>query len=150
AVVETLRARIGDSQRGIRRTAIRGLGILRARPAIPDLLQVVREDRDNGLRFESARAIRKIKDGSIADQLVQMLNANDDGVRNELITTLGTMRYRGAVAELTRILEQATRTDAPCILALAALADIADPASAPLFDRLKADKHPLMRLYANE
>ena len=42
-VVATLRARLGDSERGIRRTAIRGLGSLRADDAIPDLLEVVRE-----------------------------------------------------------------------------------------------------------
>src|SRR5437764_422540 len=56
AVVATLRARIGDSERGIRRSAIRGLGILRAAVAVPDLLQVVREDRDDALRFEAVRA----------------------------------------------------------------------------------------------
>src|SRR5262249_14891365 len=44
-VIETLRARLGDSERGIRGDAIRGLGMLRARTAVPDLLQVVREDR---------------------------------------------------------------------------------------------------------
>src|SRR5262245_34634143 len=61
-VVEALQARIVDPERGIRRTAIRGLGILRARPGIPDLLRVVREDRDDGLRFEGVRSLRKIAD----------------------------------------------------------------------------------------
>jgi len=150
SVVSTLRARIDDSERGIRRTAIRGLGILRARPAIPDLLRVVREDRDDGLRFDGVRALRKIADASIADDLVALLNINSDGVRNELIATLGSMRYSGAVPELTRIVEQTKRTDPACVLALAALADVADPSSAPLFDRFKADKDELMRLYANE
>ena len=149
-VIETLRARVGDSERGIRRTAIRGLGILRGRPAVPDLLQVVREDRDDGLRFEAARAIRKIGDASVASSLVALLNINSDTVRNELIETLGSMRDHGAVSELTRIVEVATRPDRPCVLALAALADIADPASVALFDRHKADKNEAMRLYANE
>jgi len=149
-VVATLRGRILDPQRGIRRTAIRGVGILRAAPAIPDLLQVVREDRDDGLRFEGVRALRKIGDPSTGPQLVSLLNINSDSVRNELIATLGVLRYRGAVPELTRIVEQATRTDKPRILALSALADIADPASLPVFDRLKADENDSMRLYANE
>jgi HEAT repeat protein len=150
AVIATLRTRIGDSERGIRRTAIRGLGILRGRAAVPDLLQVVREDRDDGLRFEGVRALRKIGDASIAPDLVALLNLNNDTVRNELITTIGSMRYRGAVAELTRIVEQAKRTDTPRILALGALADIADPASTPLFDRLKDDENEMLRVYANE
>jgi HEAT repeat protein len=149
-VVATLRGRVIDPQRGIRRTAIRGLGILRAAPAVPDLLQVVREDRDDGLRFEGVRALRKIGDASVAPHFVALLNVNSDTVRNELIATLGAMRDRGAVSELTRIVEQAARTDKPRILALSALADIADPSSLPLFDRLKGDENEMMRLYANE
>jgi HEAT repeat protein len=149
-VVTALQARVSDSERRIRKTAIRGLGILRARAAIPDLLQVVREDRDDGLRFEAARSIRKIGDGSIADALVALLNVSSDSVRNELITTLGALRYRGAVPELTRIVEQAKKVDIPCVLALSALADIADPASKPLFERLQDDKNEMLRLFANE
>ena len=75
---------------------------------------------------------------------------NSDAVRNELIETLGFMRYRGAVPDLTRIVEQAKKTDTTRILALAALADIADPASVPLFDSLKADENEMIRVYANE
>ncbi|HJZ72874.1 MAG TPA: HEAT repeat domain-containing protein [Vicinamibacterales bacterium] len=149
-VVDTLRARIGDSERGIRSTAIRGLGVLRARPAVPDLLQVVREDRDDGLRFEGVRSLRKIGDPSIAGDLLALLNINNDDVRNELIATIGSMRYGGALAELTRIVESAKKTDASRILALGALADLADPSSAPLFERLKDDRDEALRLYANE
>ena len=150
SVVETLRARINDSERGIRRAAIRGLGILRARPAVPDLVRIVREDRDDGLRFESVRALRKIGDPSVAEDLLTFLNINDDGVRSELIATLASMRYRGAVPELTRIAEQPKGADSASIVALAALADLADPASVPLFDRLQAADNEMVRLYANE
>lgn len=149
-VIEALRARIGDSERGIRNIAIRGLGILRARPAVPDLLQVVREDRDDGLRFEGVRALRKIGDASIAEDLLGLLNINNDDVRHELIATLGSMRYPGALAELTRIVESEKKTDPSRILALGALADLADPASVPLFDGLKDDRDETLRLFANE
>ena len=147
-VVDALRARMTDSDRGIRSIAIRGLGILRARPAVPDLLQVVREDRDDGLRFEGVRALRKIGDASIAPDLVALLNINNDDVRNELIATLGSMRYGGAVAELTRIVE--SEKSGSRARALGALADLADPASAPVFERLKGDRDETLRLYANE
>jgi HEAT repeat protein len=60
------------------------------------------------------------------------------------------MRYRGAVPELTRIVEQARRTDGARIAALSALADIADPSSAALFGRLGSDSNESMRLYAYE
>ena len=149
-VIAALRARIIDPERGIRKTAIRGLGILRATPAVPDLVRVVREDRDDGLRFDSVRALRKIGDTSIGDELVALLNLNNDTVRNELMATLGSMRHRGAVPELTRIVEHAPRTDGPRVVALAALADIADPASGALFEQFKADRNEPMRLYANE
>jgi HEAT repeat protein len=149
-VIETLRARIADSDRGIRRTAIRGLGILRARATVPDLLQLVREDRDDGLRFDGVRALRKIGDQSIAGELLALLNINADAVRGELIATLGSMRYRPAVPELTRIVQQSPRPDTACVLALGALADIADPASLAVFEQFKADRHEMLRLFANE
>lgn len=149
-VISTLIARIGDLQRGIRRTAIRGLGILRAKPAVADLVRVVREDRDDGLRFDAARSLRKIGDASVGDELVALLNINGDAVRNELMETLGAMRHHGAVPELTRIVSSAARTDGPRVIALAALADIADPSSVPLFEQLRDDKNEPLRLYANE
>jgi HEAT repeat protein len=150
SVIETLRTRLTDSERNIRRTAIRGLGILRARQAVPDLLQLIREDRDNALRFDGVRAIRKIDDRTVADQLVALLNINTDSVRNELMTTLGAMRYQGAVPELMKIVDQSKPTDPARVVALAALADIGDPTPIPMFERLKADKNESMRLYANE
>jgi HEAT repeat protein len=150
AVVTTLRARLGDGERGIRRGAIRGLGILRATAAVPDLLQIVREDRDDGLRFEAVRALRKINDPSAGGELLSLLNINSDAVRDELIATLGSMRYGAAVPELTRIVEQSKVADSACILAMAALADLADPASMPLFERVRDHSHEMLRLYANE
>ena len=149
-VVTTLRARVDDAESRIRRTAIRGLGILRAKPGVPELLRVVREDRDAGLRFEAVRSLRKIGDASIADQLVPLLNINSDAVRIELMATLASMHHRGAVAELTRIVNDTKEGDSPRISALAALADIADPASIAVFQQFKVDRNELLRLYANE
>ena len=150
AVIDTLRARLSDGDHGIRRLAARGLGILRARPAVPDLLQVVREDRDDGMRFEALRALRKIGDVSVGVELVPLLNINTDSVRHELIATLGSMRSRGAVPELTRVVDQGKPNDESSMLALAALADIADPSSVPLFERFRAHEDEQLRLSANE
>ena len=52
---------------------------------------MVREDRDDGLRFDGVRALRKIGDTAIAGDLAALLNMNGDAVRNELISTLGAM-----------------------------------------------------------
>ena len=149
-VVETLQSHVGDADRGIRRNAIRGLGILQVKRAVPDLLQVVREDRDNSLRLDGVRALRKIGDASIGSALVALLNINDNDVRDELISTLAALKYRPAVPALTRIVDQSKSTDRSSILAVAALADLGDPSSAPTFERFRADKNEWLRLFANE
>jgi HEAT repeat protein len=150
SVVAALRARMSDSEDGIRRNTSRGLGILRSDAAIQELLLAVGQDRDPEVRFEAAHALKKIGDPSVGERLVPMLNLNMDRVRNEIIATLGSLKYREAVPELTRIYEQAKPGERARPLALSALADIADPASQPLFMGLKADKDSSIRLYAIE
>src|SRR2546425_435589 len=87
SVVTALRARMSDSEDKIRRHTSRGLGIVRAEPAIPELLVAVEQDRDPDVRFEAVRALRKIGDASAGDHLLGMLNLTVDRVRDELITT---------------------------------------------------------------
>jgi HEAT repeat protein len=150
SVVTALRARMSDTEDGIRRNTSRGLGILRSEGAIEELCVAAGQDRDPEVRFEAVRALRKIGNASVGERLVPMLNLNIDKVRNEIIRTLGSLEYRGAVPELTRIFEQAKPGDQIRTLTLSALADIADPASQPMFHGLKADKDVSIRLYANE
>jgi HEAT repeat protein len=150
SVVTALLARLSDSEDGIRRHTSRGLGILRSEAAIPELLLAVGQDLDPEVRFEAVRALRKIGNASVGDRLVPMLNLNIDKVRDEIITTLGSLKYRDAVPDLTRIFEQGKAGERVRTLALSALADIADPASRPVFLGLKADKDVSLRLYANE
>jgi HEAT repeat protein len=150
SVVTALRARMSDTEDGIRRNTSRGLGILRSDGAIQELCVAVGQDRDPEVRFEAVRALRKIGNASVGERLVPMLNLNMDKVRNEIITTLGSLKYRGAVPELTRIFEQGKAGERVRALALSALADIADPASQPVFAGVKADKDVSIRLYAHE
>jgi len=58
------------------------------------------------VRFESVRALRKIGDASIGADLVPLLTYTDTKVRDEAIYTLGRLRYRPAVPELTRLYQQ--------------------------------------------
>jgi len=150
SVVTALRARMSDSEDKIRRHTSRGLGIVRAEPAIPELLGAVARDRNPEVRFEAVRALRKIGDPSAGDRLLPMLDLNMDRVRNEIITTLGSLKCRGAVADLTRVFEEEKPGELARILALSALADIADPSSRPVFLAAKADRDVNIRLYANE
>jgi HEAT repeat protein len=150
SVITALRARMTDTEDRIRRNAGQGLGILRGEAAIPELLVAVGQDRDPLVRFEAVRALRKIGNPAVGSRLQPMLNLNMEKVRNEIITTLGTLKYREAVPELTRIYEESKPAERSRTLALSALADIADPASRPVFLAAKADKDLNIRLYANE
>jgi HEAT repeat protein len=150
SVVTALRARMSDSEDKIRRHTSRGLGIVRAEPAIPELLLAVARDRNPDVRFEAVRALRKIGDQSAGDRLLPMLDLNMDRVRNEIITTLGSLKCRGAVADLTRVFEEGKPGERARMLALSALADIADHSSRPVFLAAKIDKDVSIRLYANE
>ena len=150
SVVIALRARMSDSEDRIRRHTSRGLGIVHAQAAIPELLLAVAQDRDPDVRFEAVHAIKKIGDRSAGARLLPMLDLNVERVRNEIITTLGSLKYRGAVPDLTRVYEQTKPTEWARVLALSALADIADPASRPLFLAAKDDKNVYIRLYGNE
>jgi HEAT repeat protein len=150
SVVTALRARLSDTEDGIRRITGRGLGILRSEGAIPELVLAAAQDRDPEVRFEAVRALRKIGNASVGERLIPMLDLSAEKVRLELITTLGSLKYRPAVPELTRVFEQAKASDRARPLALSALADIADPASQPVFLGLKSDKDASIRLYANE
>lgn len=150
SVVRALRDRMSDRETGIRRQAARGLGILRADAAIPELVSALREDRDDDVRFESARALRKVGNPSAGDRIVPMLHYNNDRVRNEVANTLGLLRFRRAVPDLIKVFEE-TKPGLPTrAQALSALADIGDPASAQVFQRAKSDKDEAIRLYANE
>lgn len=150
SVISALRARLSDSEDGIRRTAAQGLGILRGSAAIPELLEALGQDRDPEVRFQAVRALRKIGDASVGDRLLPGLNLNVDKVRNEIIVTLGALRYREAVPDLTRVFEESKPSEKARTLALSALADIAAPASRALFLGNKVDKDVATRTYANE
>ena len=150
SVITALRARLSDTEDGIRRLTGRGLGILRNEAAIPELVLAAAQDRDPEVRFEAVRALRKIDNPSVGERLIPMLDLNTEKVRLELIFTLGSLKYRPAVPELTRVFEQAKPGDRARTQAMSAIADIADPASQPLFLGFKADKDASIRLYANE
>lgn len=150
SVVTALRARLSDSEDGIRRNAAEGLGILRGAAGIPELLQALGQDRDPEVRFQSVRALKKIGDASVGDRLLPGLNLNIDKVRNEIIVTLGALRYKEAVPDLTRVYEDAKPGERAHFLALSSLADIGASASRPVFLGSKEDKNITIRTYANE
>ena len=155
-VIQALEARLTDPEPALRVKAARSLGILRGQPAIPALLVVLREDRSNDARFEAARALRKIGDPSVGDELLKMVTYTDPKVRNEVVYTLGRLRYAPAVPELGRLYVRESAVPAKQMdrvfreRLLGALAFIGDPASKDLFLREKNGTDASLVLHANE
>jgi HEAT repeat protein len=156
SVIEALGARLADTEPSLRAKAARSLGILRGQSAIPALLVVLREDRSNDVRFEAARALRKIGDPSVGSELLKLVTYADPKVRNEVVLALGRLRYAPAVPELTRIYvresavppKQMDRTFRERLIG--ALAFIGDPSSKDLFLREKNATDLPVALHANE
>jgi len=154
--IAALSDRLRDVDPGIRVQAARALGILKARPAVPSLLASLKDRQTNEFHFEAIRATRKTGDPSAARDLMNYLNYSDSKVRNEAIYTIGRLRYRGAVPELTRLYERETTLPAKVTdkafseFLLDALAFIADPASKPLFEKEKQNPAETLRLHAYE
>ena len=155
-VIQALEARLTDPEPALRAKAARSLGILRGRPGIPALLVVLREDRSNTARFEAARALRKIGDPSVGDELLKLVTYTDPKVRNEVVFALGRLRYAPAVPELGRLYVRESAVPAKQMdrafreRLLGALAFIGDPSSKDLFMREKNATDLTLALHANE
>jgi HEAT repeat protein len=156
SIVTALRERLQDPEESIRVKAARGLGILRGRDAEPALLEALRQDRSNAVRFECVRAVRKIADYAVAKDLVSFAAYPDARVRNEAVLTIGRFRSREAVPELTRLFEKESGLAAKQIdknyreRLLDALAFIADPSSKELFVKEQKNPDEVLRLHAIE
>jgi HEAT repeat protein len=155
-VIQALELRLADPEPSLRAKAARSLGILRGRTTIPALLVVLREDRSNNARFEAARALRKIGDPSVGDELLKLVTYTDPKVRNEVVFALGRLRYAPAVPELGRLYVRESAVPPKQIdrafreRLLGALAFIGDSSSKDLFLREKNAPDLTLALHANE
>ena len=117
---------------------------------------MLREDRSNTARFEAARALRKIGDPSVGDELLKLVTYTDPKVRNEVVFALGRLRYAPAVPELGRLYVRESAVPAKQMdrafreRLLGALAFIGDPSSKDLFMREKNATDLTLALHANE
>jgi HEAT repeat protein len=154
--VTALRDRLQDANEGIRTKAARGLGILKAKAAVPTLVEALRQDGSSGVRFEAIRSLRKISDLSVTKELIPLINFGEPKIRNEAVYTLGRFRSRDAVADLTRAYENEAAQPAKSAdknfqqILLDALAFIGDPSSENLFLKETKSTDPILRLHAYE
>jgi HEAT repeat protein len=154
--VTALRNRLQDADDGIRTKAARALGILKAKAAVPALVEALRQDSNSGVRFEAIRSLRKVSDLSVSKELIPFITFSEPKIRNEAVYTLGRFRCREAVPDLTRAYEKEAAQPAKKAdktyqqMLLDALAFIGDPGSEELFVKETKATDAVIRLHAYE
>jgi HEAT repeat protein len=91
----------GDSNRDVRISAIRALGVLRGNAAIPHLADALNADQD--VRIEVLRAFIKIGDGSAGPHLTPFFRDSNQRVRTQAMVASGMLRYSPAVEPLLSV-----------------------------------------------
>ncbi len=82
------------------REAAKGLGILVARSAVPDLVKATHSS-DQELAREALNALSKIKDPSAGPKVIDLLDSPSKEVKQDAAVTAGILRAREAVPTFT-------------------------------------------------
>jgi HEAT repeat protein len=148
-VITALDATLKDTRSNrAAREAAKGLGILVAQAAVPDLVKAAHSS-DEILSLESLNALSKIKDKSAGPQLVDLLDSPNKEVKQQAAVTIGILRTQQAVAKLQSIFESDTDQKSK-EKALEGLAYIGNPASNPLFTKALGSDDKVIRTSAAE
>ena len=147
-VIDSIADRLVDSNLAIRLDAAKALGVLRARPATPRMIDAMKTG-DTNLRIAVLRSLYKIRDTSVDEQILPYLNDSDKNVRDETILALGLFRSKKALPELKRIYDQNPDTKLR-LKAFQALALIGDGSTLDLFQRNLRDPDKAYRQAAAE
>jgi HEAT repeat protein len=148
SVIEGIAGRLADSSTAIRLDAARALGVLRAKPAIPQMMAAMQTGIPN-LQIALLRSFYKIKDASVAVKLIPYIDDLDIDVRNEAILTVGLLKCQEALPQLKQIYEEGSN-DQLRLKALQALALIGDASSLEVFRRALTDPDAIRRQYGAE
>lgn len=152
----------GDFDRDVRIAAIRALGVLRGRAAVPQLADALNADQD--VRVDVIRSLIKIGDPESGRYLVPFFRDTDEKVRNQAIFATGFLKYRGAVQPLLSVYGRGPEergkmgaiknvfspTEQRDKAALSALASIGDERAEQVFVENLTDKDGERRQYAAE
>ncbi|HWP85885.1 MAG TPA: HEAT repeat domain-containing protein [Terriglobia bacterium] len=147
AVLETLGNAVKgapDMQTRIR--AARALGILRARDAVPALLEAAFSNQVE-LIEEVLRAFQKIQEPSVGPRIQFLLHYPQESIQRRATITLGLLRTREAIPQLRTLLENSPNKNVR-IAALEALSFMPTPENAPLFAGYLEDREKQMRAAA--
>lgn len=148
-VIAALDATLKDTRSNrAAREAAKGLGILVAKAAVPDLVNAAHSSDEN-LSLESLNALSKIGDKSAGPELVDLLDSPNKEIKQQAAVTLGILRTQQAVPKLQSIFESDTdQKDKE--KALEGLAYIGNPISNPLFTKALASNEKVIRTSAAE
>jgi HEAT repeat protein len=143
-VLDTLRKAVtGAPDMQTRVRAARALGILRAREAVPDLLEAAFSNNVD-LILEVLRTFQKIQDTSVGPRITFLLQYPQKSVQQRAAITLGLLRTHEAVPELRDLLATNRDTDIR-VAALDALAFMPLPETAPVFEAFLQDREKRLR-----
>ena len=113
------------------RRAARGLGVLLARDAVPDLIKGA-HSADEELALECLNSLLKIKDMTAGPQIVDLLDSDSQEVKLEAAVVVGLLKTQEAVPKLQTMYENGANKPVQQN-SLQGLAFIGNPVSLPIF-----------------
>jgi HEAT repeat protein len=146
-------AALGSLARGgngmdARANAARAIGILRGKPAVPDLIEALRT-KDTDVLYESLVALQKIRDESAGPKMAFLLRDLNSKVQIAAIETTGLLKNREAVPDLIEVMKRAKDAKVRRA-ALESLAMLPSETTRPIYQQYLADKDDKMRAAAAE
>ncbi len=130
------------------RRAARGLGVLLARDAVPDLIKGA-HSTDEERAIECLNSLLKIKDMSAGPQLVDLLDSEEEEVRLQAAVVVGLLRAKAAVPKLQTMYENGANKPIQ-EKSLEGLAYLGDPVSVPIFMKALWSNDKTIRALAAE
>jgi len=133
-VITTLIAAMKDTRSSeASRAAAKGLGILMAKAAVPDLVTAAHAS-DSDLAREALNALSKIKDMDAGPKLVDLLDSPNKDIKRDSCVTVGILRTKEALPKLQSIFQN-DPDEKNKVAAMQGLAFLGDKVSVPLFTK---------------
>jgi HEAT repeat protein len=132
----------------VRSNAARVLGVLRGKPAVPELVDALRS-KDDELMYQSIVSIQKVRAKEAAPRLQFLLRDLNEHIQIAAIETVGLLGDKTALPDLRRVLETSPKQKVRRA-ALGSIAMLPDPANRALFSEYLHDKDDALREAAAE
>jgi HEAT repeat protein len=130
------------------REAAKGLGILTAQAAVPDLVSAAHSS-DPDLAREALNSLSKIKDKDSGPKLVDLLDSPNKDVKRDACVTVGILRAKDALPKLQSI-SQNDPDEKAKVAAMQGLAYLGEKVSVPIFTKALWDDNKDIRQGAAE